>query len=125
MELQAPHRAAQVKNKSAAKIQITAEQILREATERQDKVKAPPAQKFADKEELDDYRLMKRKGYEEFLRSNRTHIPTWLKYAQFEENQFEYERYFYINLVLDLFLNVLFKLKVEIRRYGFDTRKWK
>jgi hypothetical protein len=46
----------QVKNKSAAPVQITAEQILREALERQEAEPKPPKQKITDPEELADYR---------------------------------------------------------------------
>lgn len=45
-----------MKNKSAAPIQITAEQILREALERQEAEPKAPKQKITDPEELADYR---------------------------------------------------------------------
>jgi hypothetical protein len=48
----------QVKNKSAAPVQITAEQILREALERQEAEPKPPKQKITDPEELADYRYV-------------------------------------------------------------------
>ena len=65
-------RATRVKNKSAAPIQITAEQIVREAKERQDDTYIAPRQKITNTEELYEYRLKKRKG-----RWNR--IKDWLR----------------------------------------------
>ncbi|KAJ2995928.1 hypothetical protein HDV02_000279, partial [Globomyces sp. JEL0801] len=54
-----------VKDKNPNAIQITAEQILREAKDRQEKPKPPPEIRIADQEELDEYRLNKRKGFED------------------------------------------------------------
>lgn len=52
----------QVKNKAPAEVQITAEQLLREAKERElELLPPPPKQKITDKEELSDYKLRKRK----------------------------------------------------------------
>ena len=51
-------KVAKVKNKSAAELQITAEQLLREAKERQlEIVPAPPKQKIQDAAELADYQV--------------------------------------------------------------------
>ncbi len=51
------------KNKSAASVQITAEQLLREAAERQLEVDfKKPQQKIADGEELAEFQLGKRQG---------------------------------------------------------------
>lgn len=62
----------QVKNKTAADVQITAEQLLREAKERElEIVPPPPKQKISDPEELAEYRLKKRKGFEDNIRKNR------------------------------------------------------
>lgn len=59
------------KNKAPAALQITAEQILREAKDRQ----APPQPKtslrIADQDELLEYQLHKRKGFEDAVRRNR------------------------------------------------------
>ena len=87
----------QVKNKNPAPIQITAEQILLEAKERQEQVPKVPKQKITDKEELDDYRLKKRKTFEDVIRRNKGAINKWLQYASWEESQNEMERYFIIN----------------------------
>ena len=67
----------QVKNKAPAEIQITAEQLLREAKERDlEIVAAPPKQKISDPEELAAYRLKKRKGFEDNIRKNRYVVCT-------------------------------------------------
>jgi hypothetical protein len=51
------------KNKSAAAVQITAEQLLREAADRQLEVDfKKPRQKIADAEELAEIQLGKRQG---------------------------------------------------------------
>ena len=57
-------RATRVKNKTPGPIQITAEQILGEAHERQEAEIRPPKQKITDVTELNDYRLCKRKEFE-------------------------------------------------------------
>ncbi|KAK6947886.1 HAT (Half-A-TPR) repeat, partial [Dillenia turbinata] len=71
--------ATRVKNKTPAPIQITAEQILREARERQEAEIRPPKQKITDYTEPADYRLRKRKD-------------VWIKYAQWEEWQKDFAR---------------------------------
>ncbi|XP_077994644.1 crooked neck-like protein 1 [Glandiceps talaboti] len=86
-------KVAKVKNKMPAEVQITAEQILREAKERElEAVPPPPKQKITDPEELQEYRLKKRKEFEDNLRKNRTVMPNWIKYAQWEESQREIDR---------------------------------
>ena len=78
-------RAAKVRNRAPAEVQITAEQLLREAKERQLELLAPPPQQqITDQEELDDYKLLKRKRFEDKLRQNRTVMSNWLKYARWE-----------------------------------------
>jgi crooked neck len=52
-------------------MQITAEQLLREAFERQETTTQAPNQQILDQEELDEYRLRKRKEFEDSLRKNR------------------------------------------------------
>ena len=86
-------RVGQVKNRAAAPIQITAEQLLREAKERQleEKPRAPK-QYIADNEELQLYRQGKRKDFEDQLRHQRQFIGTWCKYALWEASQKEFER---------------------------------
>ncbi|XWS09839.1 hypothetical protein CRYUN_Cryun39dG0023900 [Craigia yunnanensis] len=48
-------RSTRVKNKTPAPIQVTAEQILREAREQQEAEIRPPKQKITDTTELADY----------------------------------------------------------------------
>ncbi|XP_014895013.1 crooked neck-like protein 1 isoform X2 [Poecilia latipinna] len=86
-------KVAKVKNKAPAEVQITAEQLLREAKERElELLPPPPKQKITDKEELNDYKLKKRKGFEDNIRKNRTVISNWIKYAQWEESLKEIQR---------------------------------
>ncbi|KAG7302199.1 hypothetical protein JYU34_013673 [Plutella xylostella] len=81
-------KVAKVKNKAPAEIQITAEQLLREAKERDLEIlPPPPKQKISDPEELRDYQHRKRKAFEDNIRKNRMVIGNWLKYAQWEESQ--------------------------------------
>ncbi|KAH6926402.1 hypothetical protein HPB50_018109 [Hyalomma asiaticum] len=86
-------KVAKVKNKTPAEIQITAEQLLREAKERDLEIlPPPPKQKISDPEELAEYQLRKRKSFEDDIRKNRTVISNWIKYAQWEESQKEIQR---------------------------------
>lgn len=85
--------AAKVKNKAPAPVQITAEQLLREAKERLLEARpAPPKQKITDPEELQEYRLAKRKFFEDNIRKNKSTVSNWLKYAAWEESQKEVQR---------------------------------
>lgn len=85
-------RPTRVKNKTPAPIQITAEQILREARERQEPEIRPPKQKITDPTELGDYRLRRRKEFEDKIRRARWNTRIWVKYAQWEENQMDFAR---------------------------------
>ncbi|OIV94933.1 hypothetical protein TanjilG_22130 [Lupinus angustifolius] len=85
-------RATRVKNKTPAPVQITAEQILREARERQESEIRPPKQKITDPTELGEYRLRKRKEFEDLIRRVRWNIGVWIKYAQWEESQKDFKR---------------------------------
>lgn len=86
-------KVAKVKNKTPAEIQITAEQLLREAKERDLEIlPPPPKQKISDPEELAEYQLRKRKMFEDNIRKNRQLISNWLKYASWEESQKEIQR---------------------------------
>lgn len=86
-------RIPQVKNRSAASIQITAEQIIRIANDRgiERAVKAP-TQFITDKEELLQYQQTKRKDFEDQIRRSRQHIGIWCKYGLWEASQKEFER---------------------------------
>ncbi|XP_057889483.1 crooked neck-like protein 1 [Melospiza georgiana] len=86
-------KVAKVKNKAPAEVQITAEQLLREAKERElELLPPPPQQMITDVEELNDYKLWKRKAFEDNIRKNRTVISNWIKYAQWEESLKEIQR---------------------------------
>ena len=81
-----------VKNKAAAPIQISAEQLLREAVDRQEPGLQAPTQKFADLEELHEFQGRKRKEFEDYVRRNRVNMNNWMRYAQWELEQKEYRR---------------------------------
>uniref|UniRef100_A0A1I8NZM9 Pre-mRNA-splicing factor Syf1/CRNKL1-like C-terminal HAT-repeats domain-containing protein n=1 Tax=Stomoxys calcitrans TaxID=35570 RepID=A0A1I8NZM9_STOCA len=86
-------KVAKVKNKAPAEVQITAEQLLREAKERDLEIlPPPPKQKISDPAELADYQQRKRKTFEDNLRKNRMVVSHWIKYAQWEESQKEIQR---------------------------------
>lgn len=81
-----------VKNKAAAPIQISAEQLLREAVDRQEPTLQAPTTRFADLEELHEFQGRKRKEYEDRVRRNRTNLNNFLGYAQWELEQKEFAR---------------------------------
>jgi len=86
-------KQAKVKNKGPAELQITAEQLLREAKERElEIVPPPPKQKIQDEDELADYQMRKRKGFEDQIRKNRSVMTNWFKYAAWEESQKQLDR---------------------------------
>ena len=86
-------KMAKVKNKAPADLQITAEQLLREAKERElEIVPAPPKQKIQDADELADYQMRKRKAFEDALRKNKSVMSNWIKYATWEESQGQLDR---------------------------------
>src|SRR3978361_1037038 len=81
-----------VKNKAPAPQQISAEQLLREAVDRQEPTVQAPTTRFADLEELHEYQGRKRKEFEDYVRRNRLALKNWLQYAQWELEQKEYAR---------------------------------
>ncbi|KAL9630702.1 MAG: hypothetical protein Q9164_006285 [Protoblastenia rupestris] len=81
-----------VKNKAAAPTQISAEQLLREAVDRQEPGLQAPTQRFADLEELHEFQGRKRKEFEDYVRRNRVNMNNWMRYAQWELEQKEYRR---------------------------------
>ena len=86
-------KAAKIKNKMPAEIQVTAEQLLQEANSQQiERVSNRPRQKVADPEELAQIQLSKRKEFEDNIRKNRSSMPNWIKYARWEESQQQFER---------------------------------
>ena len=81
-----------IKNNAAATLQITSEQLVKEShAHRIDEIKIPN-QKINDEDELNDYKLKKRKEFEDQIKRQRFHIGCWMKYAAWEENQGEYVR---------------------------------
>ncbi|XP_065858637.1 uncharacterized protein [Euphorbia lathyris] len=85
-------RPSRVKNKAAASVQITAEQILRESRERHEAEIQPPNQKITDSSELTEYRLRKRKEFEDLIRRVRGNMSGWIRYALWEESQKDFDR---------------------------------
>lgn len=85
-------RVEMPKNKSAAPVQITAEQILREAHEHKEMAFKAPTQKITDPQELADYRMRKRKEFEDVIRRQRQNIGCWVRYANWESSQQEFDR---------------------------------
>lgn len=81
-----------VKNKAPAPQQISAEQLLREAVDRQEPALQVPTQRFADLEELHEYQGRKRKEFEDYVRRNRLNMNNWMRYAQWELEQKEFRR---------------------------------
>jgi len=85
-------KKAVVRNKTANPQQITAEQLLREAMDRQEKEAKPPKQYIADEDELMMYKVRKRKEFEDSIRMTRQNIGSWCKYAAWEASQQEFRR---------------------------------
>ena len=82
----------QVKNRAPAPIQISAEQILREAADRQETHILDPITKIHDSEEYQSHLADRRKHFEDNIRYRREHIGNWVKYARFEEENKEFVR---------------------------------
>ena len=72
--------------------QISAEQLLREAVDRQEPGLQAPTQRFADLEELHEFQGRKRKEFEDYVRRNRVNMNNWMRYAQWELEQKEFRR---------------------------------
>lgn len=81
-----------VKNKAPSAIQISAEQLLREAVDRQEPGLQAPTQRFADLEELHEFQGRKRTEFEAYVQRNRINMNNWMRYAQWELEQKEYKR---------------------------------
>lgn len=74
--LEMPHNS--VWFQAPAPVQITAEQLLREAKERELEVAPKPAKvNIDDPEELADFHRLKRKDFEDNIRKNRMQIANW------------------------------------------------
>lgn len=81
-----------MKNKAPAPVQISAEQLLREAVDRQEPGLQAPTQRFADLEELHEFQGRKRREFEDYVRRNRVNMNNWMRYAAWELEQKEYRR---------------------------------
>lgn len=81
-----------IRNKTPNPVQTSAEQLLQEAQIHQNKEVRPPQQRIVDEEELESYKLTKRKEFEDNLRMQRHHMGTWIKYAIWEESLQEFRR---------------------------------
>ncbi|TLS27641.1 hypothetical protein PpBr36_05211 [Pyricularia pennisetigena] len=90
--MEASRGPPRVKNKAAAPVQISAEQLLREATDRQEEALQKPTQRFEDLEELHEYQGRKRKEFESYCQRSGFNLKNWLQYAQWELEQKEYAR---------------------------------
>ena len=85
-------RISRVKNKNPAAIQITAEQLLREAQAHQVESGMPTMQPIRDPEELEDYKYRQRKEFEDSVRRQVHHIGNWMKYAEWETSMKDFRR---------------------------------
>eukprot|EP01100_Stratorugosa_tubuloviscum_P009829 TRINITY_DN413_c0_g1_i1.p1 TRINITY_DN413_c0_g1~~TRINITY_DN413_c0_g1_i1.p1 ORF type:complete len:691 (-),score=316.26 TRINITY_DN413_c0_g1_i1:29-2101(-) len=115
-------RGTRVKNKTPAPVQITAEQILREAWERQESEPKAPKQKIMDLEELADYRLRKRKSFEDQIKRQRSQLNNWLKYAAWEESQREFER---VRSIFERAIDIDYRNPVVWIKYAEFEMKYK
>ncbi|XP_039594504.1 crooked neck-like protein 1 isoform X1 [Polypterus senegalus] len=85
-------KAAKVINKAASEVQITAEQLLREAKHRDLELLPPPQKRQETQEELNSYNRRKRKEFEDYIRKHRQVVHIWIKYATWEERLREIQR---------------------------------
>ncbi|KAF9869797.1 pre-mRNA-splicing factor clf1 [Colletotrichum karsti] len=90
--MEASRGPPKVKNKAAAPVQISAEQLLREAVDRQEVALQAPTQRFADLEELHEFQGRKRREFEDYVRRNRVNLNNWMRYAAWELEQKEFRR---------------------------------
>ena len=70
-----------IKNRAPAAIQVTAEQLLRDAQERQESQFRAPKQRVEDFEELHEYRGRKREEFEKRIRQTRSNMCVSLHLA--------------------------------------------
>ena len=109
-----------VKNRAPAPIQISAEQILREAADRQEQHIVEPVVKVHDAEEYQSYLRDRRKHHEDNIRYRREDIGNWVKYTRLEEDHKEYER---ARSVFERALEVVPRSAELYLRYGeFELR---
>lgn len=85
------NKRLEVKDKRAANIQITAEQLINEALEIEEPEKKVNYH-LIDEEELKEYRINTRKEYEDKIRKRRYMTSTYIKYALWEIKQKDLRR---------------------------------
>ncbi|KCV68239.1 hypothetical protein H696_05163 [Fonticula alba] len=85
-------RQGKVRDKRAAAVQTTAEQLIRESYEHREVPSKPPRQEIADEDELKEYQSRKRTAFENNIRRSRQTVSNYTKYAKWEQNQGELER---------------------------------
>ena len=82
-----------VANRAPAPIQVTAEQLLREAGERAlEEAPKKPRSVITDPIELEMERVRRRKDFEDRIRKDRSNMTNWLNYAKYEEQQGDFRR---------------------------------
>ena len=86
-------RKGQPKNRAPAAVQISAEHLIREATDlKLDFVPPRPKTFVVDEDEVNIEKLEKRKTFENIVRTNPGHMGEWSKYALWEESMGDFER---------------------------------
>ena len=65
---------------------------MRESTVRHEETTKKAKQRLQDQQELDDYRYHKRKEFENALRLNKINFGTWVRYAEWEASQKQFDR---------------------------------
>lgn len=85
-------RLPEVKNKQANPIQITAEQLIADPEIHQLNTIKMPFQTLLGDEEIESYKLKRRKEFEDVLRRQKLYVGKWIKYAEWEMNMKEYRR---------------------------------
>jgi crooked neck len=73
-----------VRNLGASSIQLTADQILKDAEIHRQITIKPPLQTIMDEKELMVYTQEKRRFFEDKLRRQRYNLSVWVRYAQWE-----------------------------------------
>ena len=83
----------QVKNRAPNPVQISAEQLVRDARERHlEAMPELPVQYIEDEEELENYQRDKRQDFEGQIMRARTQVGLWLRYAKWEADQKCFDR---------------------------------
>ncbi|KAG2301078.1 hypothetical protein Bca52824_029729 [Brassica carinata] len=97
-------------------------QLLREARERQEPEILPSQLNITDSAELSDYRLRRRKEFEDRIRRPGPSTQVWLNYARWEESQKDYARARSVEYTDYLFPEELQTLSLNILEAAY---RWK